>query len=75
MSRYENRSLRRKNGASLRAGTIETAQGSGESFVYDAEWLSDPNAKPLSMTLPLQTAEGPAIIAKQAKRLRSASTS
>lgn len=49
-----------KNGVSLKAGTIETTPGSGESFAYDEEWLSAPNAKPLSITLSLQTDPFPA---------------
>lgn len=39
----------------MHAGAIETAPESGESFTYDEEWLFAPDAKPLSMTLPLQS--------------------
>ncbi|WP_165247801.1 type II toxin-antitoxin system HipA family toxin [Adlercreutzia sp. ZJ141] len=43
-----------KNGVSIHAGAIETQPGVGESFSYDEEWLSAPDARPLSVTLPLQ---------------------
>lgn len=42
-----------KGGASIRAGAITTAPGVGESFSYDETWLASPDARPLSVTLPL----------------------
>lgn len=49
-----------KSGVSVRAGTIETAPGSGESFKYDESWLQSENPAPLSMTLPLRAEPFPA---------------
>lgn len=49
-----------RDGVSAHAGTIETAPGVGESFVYSEEWLAFPDAKPLSMTLPLRSEPYPA---------------
>lgn len=36
-------------------GTLETKPGSGEQFTYDQAWLSRSDAKPLSLSLPLQS--------------------
>lgn len=47
-------------GSSLHVGTIETTPGAGESFTYCSEWLSDPAARPLSVTLPLRPEPFPA---------------
>lgn len=47
-------------GSSLHVGTIETTPVAGESFVYCPEWLSDPAARPLSVTLPLRLEPFPA---------------
>lgn len=47
-------------GVSFHAGTIETTPGAGESFAYCSGWLSDPAARPLSVTLPLRPEPFPA---------------
>ena len=47
-------------GSSLHVGTIETTPVAGESFTYCSEWLSDPAARPLSVTLPLRLEPFPA---------------
>lgn len=49
-----------KGGASIRAGAITTAPGVGESFSYDETWLASPDARPLSVTLPLRSDPFPA---------------
>ncbi len=49
-----------KGGASIRAGAITTAPGVGESFSYDETWLASPDARLLSVTLPLRSDPFPA---------------
>ena len=38
-----------------RAGLIEEVLPRGSRFTYDAAWLATPDARPVSLTLPLRT--------------------